>query len=492
MILRGRSLAPALWLLVFRSSLQGAAAGPQKKKGNEVQVLMPHHSFAAPLEYLTLLDDWAVSGASVFEPERLLLHPGVAGLAGFLWSKSPLLTDNFEVVIHFRVMGEKQPQKVLHDQSFGFWYVHENISKVYNESAVVKAESWTKGMAAQGFTLGGAKALFDGLGVVLSMADREKKPRPSVSGFTNDGHTTLAWGIDVPTQDAKPIDFRNTLNHAQLKIRMRPDLVEGWVKQSPSLSWSECFSLDRSKHPIQAGGYIGVTAWSGTPEAGASADLVSIVQIDVTNMDENSIGEDMKDVSTQIQETYREMLTDSHRHFLDQKSQTDHISRLVDMLGEHVNATVPAEATLFGTLKDYEARMETLGEECRTMKKSVTFFLHAAGTKYSTNADHKAGVEAMKNDIIGLRRLLVKDSTDHKMRIEAVQKHVAEVKERAGKGGAPEALSVISRQADSLAKTVRSRGMQMSWMMICLLVAILGIGVLMWNRMRYYEKKHFI
>mmetsp|Transcript_1111 Transcript_1111/g.1531 ORF Transcript_1111/g.1531 Transcript_1111/m.1531 type:complete len:490 (-) Transcript_1111:49-1518(-) len=486
-----RSFISASCLLVFSLLHRAYGAPAKKKKDNDVQVLMPHHSFAAPLDYQTLLDDWTVSGASLFERERLLMHPGVAGRAGFLWSKSPLLTDSFEVVIHFRVMGEKQPQNVLHDQSFGFWYVAENMSQVYNESAVIKAESWRKGMEDQGLTLVGSKAKFAGLGVVLSMADREKKPRPSVSGFTNDGHTTLSWGADVPTQDAKPIDFRNTLNHAQLKISVRPNLVEGWLKQSPSLSWNECFSLDRSKHPIKAGGFIGVTAWSGTPEQGVSSDLVSIVQMEVNNMDETSIGEDMKDVSTQIQETYMEMLTDTHRHFLDQKSQTDHITRLTDMLGEHLNVTGPAELSLFQTLKAYEDRMEQLGEDCRTVKQSVSMFM-TSKIKWHHEAVHKAGVEAMKNDIIGLRRLLVKDSNHHKMKIEAVQKSVLEVKEKTGKAGAPEALNVITQQTDSLAKTVRSRGQQMSWMMFCLLAAILGIGVLMWNRMRYYEKKHFI
>jgi len=447
----------------------------------------------APLEYQTLLDDWVVSGASLFERERLLLHPGVSGCAGLLWSKLPLLTNDFEVIIHFRVVGEPKPAKALYDQSFGFWYVYENISKVYNESAVIKSEGWRKGLEDQGFTLSGAKAMFHGLGVVLSMADKESKPRPAVSGFTNDGHTTLSWEHDVPTTDAKPIDFRNTLNHAQLKIRVQRDRVEGWLKQSPSLSWNECFSLDRSKHPIKAGGYLGLTAWSGTAVDGVSSDLVSVVQMDVNNMDENSIGEDMKDVSKEIQDTYREMLTDSHRHFLDQKSQTDHLAKLVDMLGEHINSTKPAEEALFQALKGYEDRMERLGEDCRTMTQATRLLMNEHHKKRkSEHTLHNEGVEAMKNEIIGLRRLLVKDSATHKQKIDAVQKNVVEVKEKSGKTGTPETLSVIAKQTESLAKTVQSRGQQMSWMMLCLMAAIVAIGVLMWNRMRYYEKKHFI
>eukprot|EP00415_Alexandrium_ostenfeldii_P001165 UN1165 len=210
-------------------------------------------------------------------------------------------------------------------------------------------------------------------------------------------------------------------------------------------------------------------------------------------MDETSIGEDMKDVSKQIQETYMEMLTDKTRHFLDQKSQTDHLARLVDMLGEHLNSTKPADERVFESIKDMEERMEKLGEDCRTMKQSVAILMNPEGTTMAAKKrSSMSSIEAMRNDIVGLRRLLIKDSATHKMKLEAVVKNVAEVKERASRGGTPEALNQISDQTDSLAKTVVSRGRQMSWMMVCLLAAIFGIGALMWNRMLYYEKKHFI
>lgn len=477
------------WL--FISNLCGVISAKPKSKDDEAQkVLLSRHSFSAPLEYHGLLDDWTVSGASLFERERLLMHPGVAERHGFLWSKAPLLTNDFEVTFQFRVAGEQSPTKLLQDQSFGFYYVMENISKGFNETAVIKAESWTKGMKDHGLTLGGSKAIFEGFGAVLSVADKQGKPRPAVSGFSNDGHTTMSWGTDLPLPEAKQIDFRNTLNAAQMRIRVKPTAVQGWLKLSPSLSWNECFSLDRSKIPIKKGGYMGLAAWSGTAAAGVSADLVSVAQLEVRNFDETSIGEEMKDVSAQIQETYMQMLTDENRHFLDQKSQTDHLARLVDLLSEHLKTSKPADEQLFDTLKNYEQRVERLNTDCKNIVQGAHLFMGTSGEEHAKA--HKTGVQVMKNEILGMRRILVKDHASHRQKLDEVSKKVGEVKDKAGKDNSPVLLNQIVKQTDNLEKTVRSRGSQMSWMMFCLLAAIVGIGVLMWNRMHYYEKKHFI
>lgn len=483
-----RSTVPVFLVLACCSVGRAAGAGPKKKKDDE-RTFMPHHSFTTPLEFTSLLDDWAVSGASIFERERLLLHPGVAERAGFVFNKMPMLTNNFEVVFHFKVVGEKEPTKVMPDQSFGFWYVYENISDVYNESKVIKAESWKQGLQEQDMTLGGMKALFEGLGVVLSMSDANKSPNPVVSPITNDGHTTLAWEHDLPAKDAKPMPFRNTINNAQLKIRVQPASIEAWLKQSPSLSWAECFKLDRSKHPIRVGGYMGFTAWSGTETEGAPADLVQITQVDVNNMDETVVGEDMKDVSARIQDAYREMLTDEKRHFTDQKSQTDHLARLTTMIDEHINSTAPAEQNLFQALRGLEHRMVKLSDDCKAEVKGARLLMGAEGA----DKGHKAGVESMKNEIIGLRRVLVKDSATHRQKLDAVQKNVAEVKEKQSKAVDRDGtLSAIAEQSKALEETVQSRGWQMSWMLFFLIAVVIVIGYLMHNRMTYYEKKHFI
>jgi len=340
-----------------------------------------------------------------------------------------------------------------------------------------------------GMTFAGSKAKFDGFGAVLTtgVGDAGGRKRTAVSFISNDGTKELNLWKDVPTAAAKDIDFRNTLNAAQIKIRVKPNSIEGHVKQSPSLAWNECFKIDVPEK-VKTGGYIGFTALSGSSD---KPDLLSLVEVEMNNFDDTSIGEEMKDVSAQIQDAYREMLTDENRHFLDQKSQTEHMSRLVDMLQQHLNSTKPEEAKLYQQVQALTGRVDALGEDCRTLKLEAHLLI--GNDSKNSAATHQVGVEAMKDEIIGLRRLLVKDSATARQKIDAVKKNIAEVKIKHAAGGqGSEHLVTIAKQTATLEKTVSSRGSQMSWMMFFMMVAVVSIGGLMWNRMQYYEKKHFV
>jgi len=480
-----RPLARLSLLLVGLATEAAAApAGARKRKSaDEKKVPMPHHSFISPMEYSSLLDDWTVSGASIFERNRLLLHPGVPQLAGFAFNKWPILTADFEVLFHFRVAGERETTKVPKDQAIAFWYVAENVSSTYNETISIKAADWGAGLKSQGMTFAGAKATFDGFGVVLSLGGAGKKP--SVSFVTNDGKRAMSMDVDVPSAKSKEMDFRNTLNAAQFKLRVTNNKIEGHIKQSPSLAWNECFAVE---NPVKSGGYIGFTAWSGTgsPDA-VTSDLVSIVEVEVSNYDETVIGEEMKDVSMQIQEAYRQMLTDENRHFVDQKSQTEHLQRLLSMLSEHLATSKPEDDRMLAEIHGLTSRVDALGADCKMLQTEAHLLLGKDGVHSQSD-----GVTAMKQEIMGLRRALVKDTATQRQKLEAVHKNIAEVKTQHSKASSGMTFSVLAKQTDTLEKTVSSRGTQMSWMMFFMIVSVAGIGFLMYSRMYYYEKKHFI
>lgn len=477
-------VAPSLLWLLLWCPLERALAGDKKarKKKDEdsdKKVALPHHSFAVPLAYEEFLGDWAVSGASLAERERLLLHPSVSERAAFVWSKQPLKTNDFEATVHLRVVGPKGLEKAPVDQSFAVWYVEENVTAGYNDTDLIKAATWKIGMEEKGMTLSGAKAKFKGFGAVLSITDGKASPKSVISGIWNDGDRELKYGSDVPASNAKAIDFRNTMNAAQLRIRVTPTSIVGFFKQSPSLSWNECFNIDRSKEPLKPGGYIGFSAWSGTPGAEVVPDMVSIMQLEMYNFDTTSIGEEMKDVSKDIQEAYREMLTDEHRHFHDQKSQTEHIERLTTMLKQHAEANKPADEKLFQDLEGLQGRMGKLDEDCKTLTKELQVVVGGEGVGLS---DH----------IIGLRRLFVKDSVQHKDKLEMVQKKMSDVKQKHIEASNPETFTKVIADSEKLQKTAVASSFQTLWMLLAIVVAIAIIGGLMYNRMHYYERKHFL
>merc|ERR1712232_103890 len=161
----------------------------------------------------------------------------------------------------------------------------------------------------------------------------------------------------------------------------------------------------------------------------------------------------------------------------------EHLQRLTGMLADHVQETKPADSKLYEELQSMGARMSRLDSDCRTLSKEFEILVNPAGG---------AGVGAVKDEIIGLRRLLIKDSHVHRQTLEEVSKKIVEVKEKKSQEESPKALTLIASQSQTLETTVAVRSSQMSWMMIILIACVVVIGFLMYNRMHYYEKKHFI
>jgi len=488
--------APSLIWLLLSCPVERTFA-KTKKKGEETdRIALAHHSFNVPLAFDEFLNDWGVSGASLVERERLLVHPSVPERAGFVWSKVPLLTNDFEAILHFRVVGPKGMEKTVPDQSLAIWYVYDNVTAGYNETAFINAPSWKSALDEFGMTLSGAKAKFNGFGAILSMSDSQSgTAKPSVSGIWNDGDSELSYGKHVPTSNAKVIDFRNTLNAARFKLRVTPTSIEGHLKLSASLSWNECFKIDRTSNPVKAGGYLGFSAWSGTMGADAIekvSDLVSFSQLEVYNFDSNVIGEDMsKDVSKDIQEAYREMLTDDNRHFVDQKSQSDHLTRLTRMLIQHVDTTKPADELMFQELYRLKQRVGKLDEDCKTLTKELQVLVGPKGSKGSASTE-AGGQTNIKDSIIGLRRLLVTNGESHTQKLEMVQKKMTEVKQKHIDASKPEMFADVVGHGERLQATVKSSSSQTTWMLLAIVFVIVAIGGLMWNRMTYYERKHFL
>jgi hypothetical protein len=307
------------------------------------------------------------------------------------------------------------------------------------------------------------------------------------SFVTNNNTKEFAMGVDVPGTASKPVDFRNTLNAAQLRVRVSTEEVTVNFKQSPSLSWNELFRISRTADKTGAvvpdSGFVGLTAWSGSHADAESPDIVVVDRVETLNLDENSVGEELKDVAATIQEAYREMLTDENRHFVDQKSQTEHLSRLTTMLSDHIGTIAPVERGLFDSLSQLNGRLTSLEEGCRTLAREIEVLVNLAG---------QAGVGELKSGIKGFREMLAKYSDGHHKKLDLARSSILEVKKKHQQTNNDEAVGMITIQTKHMEETVAQRGSQMTWMLGCLIGCIVVIGCLMYNKMHYYEKKHFI
>lgn len=457
--------------------------GRMGRRGEEhtTSVLMRHHSFSPPLQFEEELDDWFLTGASLVQRNEVLMHPGMPGKHGFLFSKEPLLTDNFEVIVQFKLQGDGPASK---DQSFAFFFVEGNVSAGFDEKKVIQAASWADGLEELGFTLSGFFKRFKGFGAVLSTMNGAGKDKPVVSYIDSDGMTDLKYGVDVPTKEAKGLDFRNTLNSASLRIRVTPDKIEGEMKQSPSLSWNQVFSIERNDNTDISptlGAYMGFTAWSGT---GEQADRLSITKLEVLNHDETSIGENVQEISSETQMALQDAVADDKRHLEDQIAQREQISKLIKMLSDSHEKSQSEESKMFQDLEKLNVRVTTMGDGCKEVVKEVDLLMKSS--------DPKAHVGAMVQEIVGLRRIFVKDSQVHKTKVDTVQKKVSEIKETKSGSSGEATLTELAQKSKELEEVVQKQTSAMSYMLMIIFIAVALMGYLVYGRLNYYEKKHFV
>jgi uncharacterized protein (UPF0335 family) len=471
----------AFWALL---QLQPCPAPKPKSDDAANKVAMPYHSLTPPLDHTASLDDWFLSGSALLERQRVLMHPGIKERHGFMFGKQPLLTNNFEALVKFRVNGTQAPAK---DAGFAVWLVQDNASALLPEKDFIK--DWPAGMKNSGWNLVGMSQKFTGFGVVLTPFDAEEKLNPVVSLVRNDGSSVRALGTDVPisgasapydsTKGVKAIDWRNTLNPAQLKIRVTPHYIEAYIKQSPSLSWNECFKLEVAS---MVGTYLGISAWSGSEVEGA-ADQFAIMSLEVFNHDTTHAGEDLKAVSSDVSAAAKELISEEHSHFKDQAAQLEQLDKIILMLDKHINSTKPSDAALFVKLEDLQSRMNRLNENCGELTQEVKILL---------KEKHPRGhLEHMMGEIKGLRTIFTSGSAQHRERIERVQQKTAEIKESKS-GASPKVLVDLADKTQDIEIRVAEQSSRSSWLLMIMLIAVVGIGLLMYNRMNYYEKKHFM
>jgi len=154
------------------------------------------------------------------------------------------------------------------------------------------------------------------------------------------------------------------------------------------------------------------------------------------------------------------------------------------MIEDHLQHTSPIEEQHFFSVQSLSHRVQKLSEDCRIFKRESHHLLGDDGSS------HEEGVRAMRQEIAGFKRILQHQSSYHTAKIAAVSKNVAEVKDAKKKTTMTD-WRKISKHSDTIQNSVNTRGLLMNLILVLLLAAIVVIGVLMYNRISYYEKKHF-
>jgi len=249
--------------------------------------------------------------------------------------------------------------------------------------------------------------------------------------------------------------------------------------KAPDEKWVQLFELPENTFPSGAPEcFIGFTGWSGS----TSWVEVNVHRLEMLNLDPSTIGEKDQDVLGAVDAQWSKVLASTKR-FVDQASQKEAVERLSQLLGEHVKQHNEMGEKLKGDISNMEARLDTLGKDIGTYKAATESFSMESSTFDS---------EVVRQHIGGIRSILEKDKAGdntyhglHRAAKELKAKHTAQALNEKGKAK----VQNVADQAHDVEVMAERGSNQTNSLFLVMVVAVMVLGIMFLNRMRYYEKK---
>jgi len=265
------------------------------------------------------------------------------------------------------------------------------------------------------------------------------------------------------------------------KTEPRPVLLYGGKDfgHNPE-DWQVVFQIPGA-FPKQQPGYMGFSGYTGTK----SYIEVDVHRMETLNYDERTVGEDNVDVLQGSIKEWMETLEEEKR-FVNQASQAEAVVRLTKLLSDHVNKCDKAGLKIKSDLVHMEERLDQL-------QLDMASYL-AAAQAYSFEAG-QFDAEVVRNHISGIRSVLTKGKEVHDQKLGAVHMVAKNLKEKGGtqlSENGKVKVQEVEQQARQVEEFAARGSTQTNGMLFMMVVSVAGLGFLFLNRMRYYEKKHYI
>mmetsp|Transcript_93572 Transcript_93572/g.238256 ORF Transcript_93572/g.238256 Transcript_93572/m.238256 type:complete len:583 (-) Transcript_93572:159-1907(-) len=244
--------------------------------------------------------------------------------------------------------------------------------------------------------------------------------------------------------------------------------------------WQVVFTLPPGTFP---GGeaYMGFSAYTGSK----SYIEVDMHRLETVNFDAKVAGEDDSDVLEAQLAEWLEVL-ESEKKYLDQASQSEAVLRLTQLLSTHVERCDKDGDKLKENLIKMEERLDTLGSDMST---------HLAAVKAYSFESQQFEPEVLKGHIIGIKAIFVKSKGIHDEKVRRVQQAAKDLKTKGGTQlteSSKRKVISVQEQSKAVEDFAAAGSSQTNMLLLILCAAVAGLGFLFLNRMRYYEKKHYI
>jgi len=430
--------------------------------------------------------DWLLAGTVIPNAQSIVLQPGVPNRLGFMWSRFPLLTNDFEV--SFEITCKAPAERSVKDDGFAFWYVNENATEavdnissthLHNQEEII-ANTWTTAFSAQELDLFGYRSKFDGVGVFFTNGG-QNKDKPTVSGLSSDGKTPYNLNMGIPTTDAMQYDFRSG-NKVQIKMRFRPLGVKIEIVGGPSQDL---------KVDVKAGGYIGLSVFGGNKgkvEASERSDFVQMYNLNVVNYDTAAKGEDIPKVVAKAAPVKtaeeKEDIIHSASSFKDHRKESEAIKELTNMVFKLVVESQPMRTQMLRAI-------ESLGKRVTVMEKSF----EGLKLEIDKRTGHKLGEEfdAIKRELTSLSNVASTETQEQKARLDSLHEDIAHVhKSATSQDNIDHHLNKLTESNKQTIENLTSQHQRSFGVSIVAIVFIVVAGFSLYHKFRCWEKKHVL
>lgn len=249
--------------------------------------------------------------------------------------------------------------------------------------------------------------------------------------------------------------------------------------------WMHLFKLPSGTVPesaASAGTWMGVSGWSGK----TGQMEVAVLGTDLTNFDMSSMGEDESGLlASDEMKAWQEALEEEKR-YTSQASQTEALLRLSKLLADHVERYDQLGNQLSAEVVRLDERLDNLGQDIATW---VTISQAWDTDKLELDPS------AVRGHITSIKSLLTHDRERHDTKLLVVHEAAKQLKASHGnsQNDAKRAkVQAVAKQAQAVEDSAASGAFQTFTMLLVLVGCVCILGLLFLNRMRYYEKKHYI
>ena len=451
---------------------------------------MVGHSFKSPITFENGLSSWFVSGASMALDKSVQVLPPITRKHGYMFHVGEIETSHFLSTIEVDIAPviEASSYDVPNDQAFGIWYTTQNVSDALSKFASSNDQAdWTPGLQSVGFGLRGViPPSFNGVGVVFSS-------KGYVSVITSDGSRSASSfeNLESSANLIKDFNFRKPGVKVTLSFNKNRKSFSVYLSDNEGKRGQVVVSTDH----IPSKGYLGMTAYSGSS---GKPDRYSVRSMRSINLDmkagtgEDSRRSELSDLEAKLEKKnlhIDDLITnpdegdDSHWSE-DPDHQIKDVHKAISIISEYLSDTRYRDQSLIRSMSDLQSRADALEELINELRVEM---------KYTFIENGNGGSANLVNEVRGLKELIQAHSDDNK----AISDLKDKIKVMSTDGGQvsdddPELYQKLISASDELEAEVVNINFTANLAIGVFGLVVLMLGLLMYVKMRQYEKKHFL